>query len=107
MEIEIISEFLEIGKLQYTRIYGKLNRRNKLRANDKLSNDKVENNTINSYLCGGNNMLNYLCLSCLNHELNHKERADRHYTDNQDYNDFNNNRLGGARSLVRIQSSRH
>ena len=106
MEIEIISEFLEIGKLQYTRIYGKLNRRNKLRANDKLSNDKVENNTINSYLCGGNNMLNYLCLSCLNHELNQEKRADRHYTDNQDYNDFNNNRLGGARSLVRIQSSR-
>ena len=107
MEVVINFEFLEIGKLQYTRIYGKLNRRNKLRANDKLSNDKVENNTINSYFCGGNNMLNYLCLSCLNHELNHKERADRHYTDNQDYNDFNNNRLGGARSLVRIQSSRH
>ena len=52
-------------------------------------------------------MLNYLRLSCLNHELNHKERADRHYTDNQDYNDFYNTRLGGARSLVRIQSSRH
>ena len=48
-----------------------------------------------SYLCGDRNKLNYLCLSCLNHELNQEKRADRHYTDNQDYNDFNNNRLGG------------
>lgn len=67
-----------IGKLQYTRIYGKLKRRNKLWSCDKLSNNNLDNETDYSYLCGGNNMLNYLCLSCLNHELNHKERADRH-----------------------------
>ena len=39
MEIEIISKFLEIGKLQYTRIYTKLQRRNKLRSSGKLSNN--------------------------------------------------------------------
>ena len=96
-----------IGKLQYTIIYSKTNHRNKLWSCDKLSNNNLDNETDYGYLCGGNNMLNYLCLSCLNHELNQEKRADRHYTDNQDYNDFNNNRLGGARSLVRIQSSRH
>ena len=84
-----------------------MNRRNNLWASGKLSNNNLDDEADYSYLCGGNNMLNYLCLSCLNHELNHKERADRHHTDNQDYNDFYNNRLGGARSLVRIQSSRH
>ena len=89
------------------RIYGKLKRRNKLWSSNKFDDDNLDDEADYSYLCGGNNMLNYLCLSCLNHELNHKERADRHHTDNQDYNDFYNNRLGGARSLVRIQSSRH
>ena len=67
-----------IGKLQYSRIYGKLNRRNKLWSSDKLSNNNLDDKTDYSYLCDSNNMLNYLCLSCLNHELNHKERADRH-----------------------------
>ena len=43
-----------IGKLQYTRIYGKLKRRNKLWSSTQLSNDKVENNTSNGYLCDGN-----------------------------------------------------
>ena len=47
-------------------------------ASGKLSNDKVENNTSNGYLCGGNYKLNYLSLSCLNHELNREKRADRH-----------------------------
>ena len=96
-----------IGKLQCAGICGKLKRRNKLWSKDKFDDDNLDDEADYSYLCGGNNMLNYLCLSCLNHELNHKERADRHHTDNQDYNDFYNNRLGGARSLVRIQSSRH
>ena len=95
-----------IRKLQCAGICGKLKRRNKLWSCDKLSNNNLDNETDYGYLCGGNNMLNYLCLSCLNHELNQEKRADRHYTDNQDYNDFNNNRLGGARSLVRIQLPR-
>ena len=67
-----------IGKLQYTRIYGKLKRRNKLWSSTQLSNDKVENNTSNGYLCGGNYKLNYLSLFCLNHELNQEKRTDRH-----------------------------
>ena len=71
VEIEIISEFLEIGKLQYTRNYSKLKRRNKLWSCDKLSDNNLDDKADYSYLCGGNNMLNYLCLSCLNHELNH------------------------------------
>jgi len=95
-----------LGKLQNTRIYCKLKRKNKLHSWHKLINKSICRNNKKHYLCGGNYKLNYLGLSCLNHELNHKERADRHITDNQDYNDFYNNRLGGARSLVRIQSSR-
>ena len=71
METEIISEFCVIGKLQYTRIHGKLNRRNKLCPSGKLSNNNLDDKADYSYLCGGNNMLNYLCLSCLNYELNH------------------------------------
>ena len=53
VETEIISEFWVIGKLQYTRIYGKLNRRNKLWSSDKLSNNNLDDKTDYSYLCGG------------------------------------------------------
>ena len=67
----IISEFCVIGKLQCAGRCGKLQRRNKLRSSGKLSNNNLEDEVDYSYLCGGNNMLNYLCLSCLNHELNH------------------------------------
>ena len=42
-----------IGKLQYTRIYTKLNRRNKLWSCDKLSNNNLDNETDYGYLCGG------------------------------------------------------
>ena len=42
-----------IGKLKYTRIYGKLNRRNKLWSSDKLSNNNLDDKTDYSYLCGG------------------------------------------------------
>ena len=44
-----------IGKLQYTRIYTKLNRRNKLWSCDKLSNNNLDNETDYGYLCNGNN----------------------------------------------------
>ena len=71
MEIEIISEFCVIGKLQCAGICGKLQRRNKLWSSGKLSDNNLDDKADYSYLCGGNNMLNYLCLSCLNHELNH------------------------------------
>ena len=67
-----------IVKLQYYGIYGMLKRRNKLWSCDKLSNNNLDNETDYGYLCGGNNMLNYLSLSCLNHELNREKRADRH-----------------------------
>jgi hypothetical protein len=73
----------------------------------QTNNKSICRNNKKHYLYGGNYMLNYLCLSCLNHELNQEKRANRSQSDNQDYNDFNNIRLGGARSLVRIQSSRH
>ena len=53
MEIEIISEFWVIGMLQYAEIYGKLNRRNKLWANGKLSNNNLDDKVDYSYLCGG------------------------------------------------------
>ena len=78
MEIEIISEFLEIGKLQYTRIYGKLKRRNKLWSSNKFDDDNLDDEADYCYLCGGNYKLNYLSLSCLNHELNREKRANRH-----------------------------
>ena len=58
VEIQIISEFGVIKKLQYTRIYSNRNHRNKWWSSTQLSNDKVENNTSNSYLCGGNNKFN-------------------------------------------------
>ena len=67
-----------IGKLQYTRIYSNLNRRNKLWSCDKLSYDKVDNDISNSYLCGDNNLLNLLIIHPLNYQLNQEERADRH-----------------------------
>ena len=60
MEIEIISVFWVIGKIQYTRIYGKLNRRNKLWPSGKLSNNNLDDEADYSYLCGGNNKFNSL-----------------------------------------------
>ena len=60
MEIEIISEFWVIEKIQYTRIYGKLKRRNKLWSSGKLSNNNLEDEVDYSYLCGGNNKFNSL-----------------------------------------------
>ena len=42
-----------IEKLQYTRIYTKLQRRNKLRSSGKLSNNNLEDEVDYSYLCGG------------------------------------------------------
>ena len=48
------------GKIQYTRIYSKLNRRNKLCSNGKLDNDNLENEVDYSYLCGVNNKFNSL-----------------------------------------------
>ena len=53
VEIQIIYEFWVIGKLQYARIYNNLNRKNKLCSSTKLSYNKVDNKTNNSYLCGG------------------------------------------------------
>ena len=59
VEIQISFEFWVIRKLKNTEIYGKLKRRNKWWSSGQLSCDKVENNISNSYLCGGNNMLNH------------------------------------------------
>ena len=58
VEIVIITEFLEIGKLQYTRIYGKLKRRNKLWSCGKLEVKSICRNDKKHYLCGENNKLN-------------------------------------------------
>ena len=55
IEIEIISEFRVIGKLQYTGIYGKLNRRDKLWSSSKFVDDKIDDEADNYYLCGGSN----------------------------------------------------
>ena len=52
--------FWAIGKLQYTGIYGKLNRRKKLWSNDKFDNDRIDDEADNYYLCGGNNKFNSL-----------------------------------------------
>ena len=60
VEIEIISEFWVIEKLQYTRIYGKLNRRNKLWSSGKLNYNNLDDEADYSYLCGGNNKFNSL-----------------------------------------------
>ena len=60
VEIEIISEFWVIEKLQYTRIYGKLKRRNKSWSSGKLSNNNLDDEADYSYLCGGNNKFNSL-----------------------------------------------
>ena len=49
-----------IGKLQYTRIYGKLKRRNKLWSCNKLSDNNLDDEADYSYLCGGNNKFNSL-----------------------------------------------
>ena len=43
------------GKLQYTKIYSKLNRRNKLWSCDKLSDNNLDDKADYSYLCNGNN----------------------------------------------------
>ena len=53
VKTEIISEFWVIGKLQYTRIYGKLKRRNKWWSSGKLGNDNLDDKADYSYLCGG------------------------------------------------------
>ena len=60
MEIEITSVFWVIGKVQYTRIYSNLNRRNKLWSSRKLSNNNLDDKADYSYLCGGNNKFNSL-----------------------------------------------
>ena len=61
-EIQIISEFWVVGKLQYTRKHRNLNRRNKWWASGQLNFDKVDYDTSNSYLCGSNNKFNYLTI---------------------------------------------
>ena len=55
VEIGIIFRFRVIGKLQYTRIYGKLNRRNKLCSSGKLNYNNLDDEADYSYLCNGNN----------------------------------------------------
>ena len=55
VEIEIISGFRAIGKLQYTGIYGKFNRRDKLWLGNKFDDDKIDDDVDNYYLCGGSN----------------------------------------------------
>ena len=60
MKIEITSVFWVIGKVQYTRIYSNLNRRNKLCSNGKFENDNLDDKADYSYLCGGNNKFNSL-----------------------------------------------
>ena len=57
-----IVRFLEIEKLQYTEIYGKLNYRNKIWVGSKVDDNRIENEANNSYLCGGNNKFNYLTI---------------------------------------------
>ena len=58
-----------IAKLLHLIIYRKRNRRNKLWSSTQLGYNKVENNTSNSYLCGGNNyaerLFTYYQLSCV------------------------------------------
>ena len=60
VEIGIFSEIWVIRKLQYTKIYSKLNRRNKLCSNGKFENDNLDDKADYSYLCGGNNKFNSL-----------------------------------------------
>ena len=55
VETEIISEFWVIGKLQYTEIYDKLKRRNKLCLRGELNSNNLDDEANNSYLCNGNN----------------------------------------------------
>ena len=60
MEKGLIFRFRVIGKLQYTRIYGKLNRRNKLCSSGKLNYNNLDDEADYSYLCGSNNKFNSL-----------------------------------------------
>ena len=60
VEKGLIFRFRVIGKLQYTRIYGKLNRRNKLCSSGKLNYNNLDDEADYSYLCGGNNKFNSL-----------------------------------------------
>ena len=55
-----ISKFLVIGKLQYTILYIRANRRNKLWSSDKLTDNNLDDKADYSYLCGGNNKFNSL-----------------------------------------------
>ena len=55
VEIGIFSEIWVIRKLQYTKIYSKLNRRNKLCSKDKFDDNNLDDEANNSYLCNGNN----------------------------------------------------
>ena len=48
-----ISEFWVIGELQYTEIYDKLKRRNKLCSKDKFGDDNLDDEADYRYLCGG------------------------------------------------------
>ena len=58
--MRIIFEPWVIEKLQYTGIYGKLNRWNKLWSSGKFNDDNLDNGTDYNYLCGGNNKFNSL-----------------------------------------------
>ena len=49
-----------IGELQYTEIYVKLKRRNKLWSSGKLSDNNLDDKANYSYLWGGNNKFNSL-----------------------------------------------
>ena len=70
VEIEIISEFWVIGKLQDTGIYDKLKRRNKLWTNGKLSYNNLDDKVDYSYLCGGSENMPR---DKLNRELNQSD----------------------------------
>ena len=70
VETEIISVFWVIGKLQYTRIYGKLKRRNKLWSCGKLEVKSICRNDKKHYLCGENNKLNKDWWLKVNHKVN-------------------------------------
>ena len=58
VEIEIITGFWVIRKLQYIGIYSKLNHRNKWCSSSKLSDNNLDDKVGYSYLCGGNNKFN-------------------------------------------------
>ena len=50
-----ISEFWVIGELQYTEIYDKLKRRNKLCLRGELNSNNLDDEADYSYLCGSIN----------------------------------------------------